>query len=124
MLHCDDQTAGEILKLINDTCSSKLGTVSAVIASSEGPIIYGGTCDKRYPQGEHVVIWQQGNHYVAIVHHTAMIDTSYEQTTSDKGIQGLEDEVFKLTMHQIHQLRDMRIVAERNGSYKTSLQTN
>ena len=58
------------------------------------------------------------------VHHTAMIDASYEQTTSDKEIQGLEDEVFKLTMHQLHQLRDMRIVAERNGSYKTSLQTN
>ena len=37
MLHCDDQTAGEILKLINDTCSSKLGTVSAVLLQVKVP---------------------------------------------------------------------------------------
>ena len=119
MLHCDDEVAKEILKLVNDTCSSKVGQVSVVMASSEGPIIYGGTCDQRFSQSQHVVLWQQGKHYVAIVHHQDMIAATrgYPEEITDTSVR--EDEVPKLSLYQLHQLERMRIVTEtKDGSYR------
>ena len=68
MLHADDHIAQAILEMVNDHCTAefeaKIGTVSAVIASRDGPIIYGYNSDDRFPSGRHEVIWQQGNHFV------------------------------------------------------------
>ena len=115
MLHCDDEVANEILKLVNDTCSSKVGKVSVVMASSEGPIIYGGTCDQRFSQSQHAVLWQRGEHYVAIVHHQDMIGARYQGDTSVIR----EDEIPKLNLYQLHQLERMRIVTKtEDGSFR------
>ena len=85
MLHCDDKYAKSLLFLINNYFSSNIGSVSVVIASSDGPIIYGGTCDDRFQSGRHVVIWQQGIHFVSIVHQEDLIQLDHhgEYVTTD-----------------------------------------
>ena len=70
MLHADDASAKLVLKLVNDRCCTvvnKVHKVSTIIASSDGPIIYGCTTDERYSSGRHVVIWQLGDHFVSII---------------------------------------------------------
>ena len=116
MLHVDDHCAEAILTLVNDRCCShsKIKTVSVVIASSDGPIIYGGTHDKRHSSGRHVVIWQQGNHYVSIVHHNDMAQATSQGRATDPEIQK-PVEVPKLTQHQLRTLQKLGIVKKRQG---------
>ena len=76
MLHCDDKFAADVLACVNDMFCSEIGTVSAFIASSDGPILHRGTTDQRFTSGRHVATWQQGNHFVAIVHHQELVETS------------------------------------------------
>ena len=114
MLHIDDHCAEAILTLVNDHCCSKIKTVSVVIASSDGPIIYGGTHDKRHSSGRHVVIWQQGNHYVSIVHHNDMVLATSQGRATDPEIQK-PVEVPKLTQHQLRTLEKLGIVKKRRG---------
>ena len=70
MLHADDASAKHVLEIVNNRCCTvvnKIYKVSTIIASSDGPIIYGCTTDDRYSSGRHVVIWQQGDHFVCII---------------------------------------------------------
>ena len=115
MLHSDDRSAETILKLVNDHCSATIKMVSVVIASSDGPIIYGGTCDKRFSTGRHVVIWQQGNHYVSIVHHHDMVQATSPHQVIDPDIQKASLAVPKLTQHQLSTLERLGIVKENEG---------
>lgn len=117
MLHVDEHYAGVILKLVNDHCSVqvKIRMVSVVIASSDGPIIYGGTCDERFPAGQNVVIWQQGNHYVSVVHHHDLIQaTSHNQVADHDTHEASSIVVPKLTRHQLGALVKVGIVKRSN----------
>ena len=122
MLHIDDCYAEAILNLVNDHCCAtiKIRKVSVVIASSGGPIIYGGTCDKRFPSGRHVVIWQQGNHYVSIVHHRDMVQATSQRQVTDPSIPKASSmAVPKLTQHQLTALKGLGIIKQKEtGNYE------
>ena len=117
MLHCDEKSAEVILSLVNDACSSQIQIVSVVMASSEGPIIYAGTCDKRFTSGQHVVIWQQGNHYVSVVNYEDLFDTGdqHELAIANE----TEEEIPKLSLKQVQKLERMSIVTKsKKGCYR------
>ena len=118
MLHCDDEIASEVLACVNDKCSSEIGRVSGFIASSDGPILYGDTSDGRFTSGKHVAIWQQGNHFVAIVHQQEFIESSY-QVESDDSVD-FKKEVPMISKAQLQKLESLDIVskAKTNGKYK------
>lgn len=118
MLHVDERYAEVILRLVNDHCNVevKLRMVSVVIASSDGPIIYGGTCDERFPAGRHVVIWQQGNHYVSVVHHCEFIKTTSQSQITDSTHEVASVTAPKLTRHQLDALLKAGIVKQENES--------
>ncbi len=94
MLHCDGPFGLEVLQLVNDrspTEHNKIWKVSEVTVSTDGPIILEVAEDTRYSDGRHVVIWQQGYHFVNIVHksctrqHESYMDHNYTTTlTSDQ----------------------------------------
>ena len=112
-LHCDDKIASEILAYVNDICSSEIGVVSAFIASSDGPTLYGGTSDKRFTSGKHVAIWQQGNHFVSIIHHEEFVRSScrleYGEYTD------FEKEIPKISNTQLKMLKELNIITKTNG---------
>ena len=118
MLHCDDEIACEVLGCVNDVCDYKIATVSAFIASSDGPILYGGTSDKRFPSGKHVALWQQGNHFVAVVHHHEFVESTHR--VENEHCIDFEKEVPKLTQNQLKRLEKLKIVskAKAKGKYQ------
>ena len=118
MLHCDDEVASEVLICVNDKCSSNIGTVSVCIASVDGPILYAGTSDKRYTSGRHVVLWQQGNHFVSLVHHDEFVQSS-NHVDSDEMID-FEKEIPLISKAQFEQLKRMEIVSKSkaDGKYR------
>ena len=115
MLHCDDEIASEVLAYVNDMCCYKIGMVSAFIASSEGPILYGGTSDKRFPSGKHVALWQQGNHFVAVVHHQEFVESRCQVESVN-----FEKEVPKINKTQLKKLEKLKIVSKvkAKGKYQ------
>ena len=123
MLHVDDHYAEDILALVNDHCcaaASKLKMVSVVIASSDGPIIYGGTCDKRYSAGQHVVLWQQGSHYASIVHHSDLVQAISQCQATDHDTPKINNKVVpKLTKRQQDALLELVIIKKnQKGNYE------
>ena len=118
MLHCDDEIASEVLTCVNDMCCCKLRMVSVFIASGDGPILYGGTSDKRFPSGKHVVLWQQGNHFVAVVHLHEFEESRYE-VESEYPV-NFEKEVPKIKKSQLKRLEKLKIVSKTNhkGKYR------
>ena len=122
MLHADDHYTETILQLVNDCCytTTKIRMVSVVIASSDGPIIYGGTGDERFPTGRHVVIWQQGNHYASIVHHSDLVQAVSKHQIADHDVSKITSmKVPKLTTHQLVSLLELAILkTNKNGNYE------
>ena len=118
MLHCDDEIACKVLASVNDKCLSKIGKVSVFMASCDGPILYGGTSDGRFTSGKHVALWQQGNHFVAIVHRQEFVESSY-QVESDDSVD-FKKEVPMISKAQLKKLESLDVVskAKTNGKYK------
>lgn len=124
MLHCDDECAKLILEMVNDTSKFKIYKVSVVIASSNGPIIYGGTCDKRYQSsGRHVVLWQQLHHYVSIVHKDFYDFICFQQNLIKKLFENEAETLkasdsFKITFSHLEELVKLQIVERINDDQK------
>lgn len=120
MLHCDDKIAKKVLACVNDKCSSEIGMVSVFMASSDGPILYGGTSDKRFTSsGKHVALWQQGNHFVAVVHHQEFVESRY-QVESDDSID-FEKDVPMINKAQLKKLERLKIVSKTNANGKCQI---
>ena len=115
-LPSDDHSAEAILSLVNNRCHSTIKMVSVVISSSVGPVICGSTSDKRFSTGRHVVIWQQGNHFVSIVHHHDMVRAikfSQCQGSDQKATSMAES---KVTQHQLSSLERLGIIKKNEES--------